>query len=351
MVISDARCIGQSPGVPRIEKKDRDPCMSRAHRIDTHQHLIPPRYADWIRAQGIRPGGIDLPSWSESAALRFMDRHGIRTGILSLSTPGVYLGDVAEARRWARDVNGYAADLVARRPDRFGFFATLTLPDVDGALTEAEYALDTLRADGVVLLANNDGRYLGDSGFAPLLDQLNRRKATVFVHPGELPAPAVPGIPTFTADFLLDTTRTAISLILSGSLERYPDVKFILAHAGGFVPYIAYRILLTMLSTKSKAVQAWTALDPQHQVPKLLAVLRHFYYDLALSASPAALPSLLEVADHDHLTYGSDFPFAPQAAIGFLDRQYENYPLDESLRTAIDSGNAEALFPRLAAPR
>jgi len=323
--------------------------MSRAQRIDTHQHVVPPRYADWMHEKGIRPGGVDLPSWSEWPALKFMDGHDIQTGILSLSTPGVYFGNVAEARRWAREINEYCAELVARRADRFGFFATLTLPDVDGALAEAEYALDELHADGIVLLANNDGRYLGDPGFEPLLEFLHRREVAVFVHPGELPAQEVPGIPTFTADFLLDTTRTAISLILSGSMKRYPGIKFILAHAGGFVPYIAYRILLTMLNDKNKAQQVWTVLDQKHQVPRQLAVLRQFYYDIALSASPAALPSLLEVADPDHLTYGSDFPFAPPAAVGFINKQYENYPLDPALRVAIDRGNAEALFPRLKA--
>ena len=253
----------------------------------------------------------------------------------------------AEARSWAREINEFCASRVARRADRFGFFATLTLPDVEGALAEASYALDELHADGIVLLANNDGRYLGDPGFTPLLEFLHRREVTVFVHPGELPAPEVPGIPTFTADFLLDTTRTAISLILSGSMDRYPNIKFILAHAGGFVPYIAYRILLTMLNTKNKAQQLWTLLDQKHQVPKHLAVLRQFYYDLALSASPAALPSLLEVADPDHITYGSDFPFAPAPAIGFINKQYEAYDLDPALRAAIDRGNSEALFPRL----
>ena len=321
--------------------------MSRAHRIDTHQHIVPPRYADWLHDKGIRPGGIDLPEWSASSAVKFMDGHGIQTGILSLSTPGVYFGDAGLARGWAREVNEYTANIVADRPDRFGFFATLTLPDVDGALAEARYALDELHADGIVLLANNDGRYLGDPGFRPLLEFLHERAVTVFVHPGELPAPEVPGIPTFTADFLLDTTRTAISLILSGALATYPGIKFILAHAGGFVPYIAYRILLTMLNDKNKAQQIWTIVDQKHQVPKQLDVLRRFYYDLALSASPAALPSLLEVADPDHVTYGSDFPFAPPPAIGFINKQYERYPLAADLRAAIDRGNAEALFPRL----
>lgn len=306
--------------------------MSRARRIDTHQHVVPPRYAAWLHEKGIRPGGVDLPSWSEKSALKFMDGNDIQTGILSLTIPGVYFGDVPEARRWAREINQYCAEIVQRRPDRFGFFATLTLPDVDGALAEAEYALDVLHADGIVLLANNDGRYLGDPGFQPLLEFLHERETTVFIHPGELPAPDVPGIPSFAADFLLDTTRTAVSLILSGAMNQYSDIKFILGHAGGFVPYIAYRILLTMA---------------KEQMTPSLDVLKRFYYDIALSATPAALPSLLEVAGPERVTYGSDFPFAPPIAVGFINGQYEQYPLDPAVRAAIDRGNAEALFPRL----
>ncbi|MVU80663.1 amidohydrolase family protein [Nocardia sp. ET3-3] len=318
--------------------------MSRAHRIDTHQHIVPPRYAEWMHAKGIRPGGIDLPSWSESAALEFMDGHGIQTGILSLSTPGVYFGDIAEARGWAREINEYSADLVRRQPDRFGFFATLTLPDVEGALAEAAYALDVLHADGIVLLANNDGRYLGDPGFEPLLQFLHERGVVVFIHPGELPAEPVPGIPTFTADFLLDTTRTAISLVLSGAMTKYPGIKFILAHAGGFVPYIAYRIFLTMFAANTAVPQVESDSNP---VAGHMALLKQFYYDIALSSSPTALPSLLAVAEPDHITYGSDFPFAPPAAISFLNNEFENYPLDDSLRAAVDRGNCETLFPRL----
>lgn len=192
-----------------------------------------------------------------------------------------------------------------------------------------------------MLLANNDGRYLGDPGFEPLLEFLHHRRAVVFIHPGELPAPAVPGVPAFAADFLLGTTRTALSLILSGAMEKYSGIKFILAHAGGFVPFIAYRILLTMLNDRDLALSALAALTDKRQ-----SVLRRFYYDVALSASPSALPSLLEVADPGRITYGTDFPFAPPPAVDFLNMQYENYPLRPSLRAAIDRGNAEALFPR-----
>lgn len=275
-----------------------------------------------------------------------MDSNSIQTGIVSVPTPGAWLGNDQEARRIARDVNEFTAETVTSDPDRFGFFATLTLPDVEGSLLELKYALDELHADGVVNLANSDGKYLGDPAFTPLLEELNRRKVAVFVHPGELPGPEVEGIPTFAADFLLDTTRTAISLILSGSMDRYPDIKFILAHAGGFVPYISYRILLAMLQRESKVKQVAAFLAQDRAAKAHLEVLKKFYWDTALSASPAALPSLLAVADPTHITYGSDWPFAPAPAVKFITRQLDKYPMDNQLRTAINHGNAQLLFDK-----
>jgi predicted TIM-barrel fold metal-dependent hydrolase len=181
----------------------------------------------------------------------------------------------------------------------------------------------------------------------PLLEFLHHRAAVVLIHPGELPAPQVSGIPTFTADFFVDTTRTAISLILSSEIAQYPLIKFILAHAGGFAPFIAYRILLTIRSTKNKALQALALLDQERQMPRQLGVLKQFYDEVALSSTGAALPSLLEVAHPVHITYGSDFPSAPAPAVSFIAEQYAKQPMESTLRYGIHRGNAEALFRRL----
>jgi 6-methylsalicylate decarboxylase len=311
--------------------------MSNGGRIDTHQHIVPPEYRDWLVSRGVQAGGLPIPKWSRQAALDLMGLAGIGTAILSVSTPGVHLGDDAQARTWASKVNEYAASVAGDDPDSFGFFATLTLPDVDGALAEAAYALDELGADGVILLANVAGVYLGDPAFEPLFAELGRRGAVVFVHPNQLSAPAVPGIPPFAADFLLDTTRAALKIASSGTLTRYPDLKIILAHAGGFLPYVADRV----------APFATTPMDAATG----RAALREFYFDVALSSGPSALPSLLNFADPSRITYGSDFPYAPQQAVtGFRD-SYERYPLDPSMRAAIDRDNAEALFPRFAKNR
>ncbi|MFC7447857.1 amidohydrolase family protein [Rhodococcus daqingensis] len=303
-------------------------------RIDVHQHVLPPDYSRWLRSRDIaQAGGIDLPHWSPDGALELMEQFGIARSVLSVSTPGVHLGSDTEARAMARVVNDYTADVVKARPERFGYFATLTLPDVDGAIAEAERALTTLGADGVILIANSRGRYLGDPSFDPLMEALDRHHAVVFVHPGELPGPSIDGIPSFAMDFLLDTTRAAFNLVKHNVPRRYPNLRFILSHAGGFLPYASHRISLAMVATGAR--------DPF----EALHDFADFYYDTALSGSPAALPSLLAFANPGHVLYGSDWPFAPAAAGAYFNSLLDgDETLADATRTAIDHGNAEALF-------
>ncbi|WP_418061144.1 amidohydrolase family protein [Pimelobacter simplex] len=317
-------------------------------RIDVHHHVVPRAYAAFLKEKGIRPGGVDVPAWTPERALRLMDRNGIATSILSLSTPGAWFGDDDHARRLAREVNEYAAGVVRDHPRRFGFFATLTVPDLAGSIAEAAYALDTLGADGIVLLSNTAGCYPYEQGLEPLLAFLHERRAVVFLHPGELPADPAPGIPSFTADFLLDTVRAATGLVLSGALEKYDGIRWILAHAGGFLPYIAHRVLLTMIREEPRAAQAKAMVLRKRERERRLDVLRRFYFDVALSSAPHALPSLLSFADPTHVLYGSDYPFAPAPAVRFLRQEYEDVALKSHQRAAIDRTNALALFPRLA---
>jgi len=213
--------------------------------------------------------------------------------IMSISTPGVHLGDDSEARETAREVNEYAAEIVRKYPTRFGFFATLCLPDVKGSIDELAYAFDTLHADGVVLLANSRGIYLGEKVFDPLFDELDKRNAVVFVHPSQLYGLApLKGMPPFIADFLLDTTRAAVRLGGSGTLDRCPNVKIILSHAGGFVPFAAYRIA--------------GAASPKRDFADGVEQLKKFYFDIAISGTPVALPSLLALARPDHVLFATD---------------------------------------------
>ncbi|MCP2166225.1 amidohydrolase family protein [Goodfellowiella coeruleoviolacea] len=313
-----------------------DTPRANTHRVDTHSHVVPPDYRAHLLDAGWAAGGLPIPQWTESEALAVMDDQGIQTAVLSVSTPGVHFGDDAEARTWARRVNEFAAERRAGRPDRFGFFATLPLPDVDGALAEAAHALDELDADGVVLLANSNGRYLGDPEFEPLMAELGRRGAVVFVHPGALPGGSGPGVPDYVVDFLLDTTRAAVNLARTHTLSRHPDLKVILSHGGGFVPYAAFRIAATL------------SMAGGHSPEDTLAELRRFYFDTALTASPVSLPSLLAFAAPDHVLYGSDWPYAPTAAVEFFTGQLDAHDLDAETRQAIERGTAEQLFPRLA---
>lgn len=308
-----------------------------AGRIDVHHHLIPPFYRDLLAKAGIaEAGGRALPDWSPEAALELMDLLGTATAIVSVSTPGTgFLTDPGEAADLARRLNDFSASLAAEHPGRFGYFATLPMPDAAVSAIEAERALDGLGADGVTLLANNQGTYLGASGQDALWQALDDRGAVVFVHPDELPAPAVENIPPFAADFLLDTTRAAYLLVRNGIVRRYPDIRFILSHAGGFVPYASHRMAV--------AIAGGTGRSPLD----VLDDFRSFYFDTALSSSPAALPTLLAFARPGHVLFGSDWPFAPTAA-----GQYFANGLDTGVDTgtlkAVNRSNAAALFPRLA---
>lgn len=331
--------------------------MNEPRRIDVHQHIIPDDYLEWLYSHVPVQDRFHLPRWSASGAITVMDNNDISTGVLSLTMPGVYLGDGVDSRAMARQVNEFSAEVVKDRPDRFGFFATLTLPDVDGALAEASYALDELAADGIALLANHQGRYLGDPGFDPLMDELNLRGTVVHVHPTALPGPSLSEIGSGAADFLLDTTRAAINLVRVGAVHRYPNIKFILSHAGGFLPYASHRIAgwLAAFGTTTSPFRHDSpdvdglAAEAMARMPAALDDLASFYFDVALSSSPATLPSLLAFARPGHVLFGSDWPFAHDVAIrSYIDAMNAYEGLDTAQREAINRGSAEALFPRLA---
>ncbi len=320
-----------------------------ALRIDTHHHLIPPDYRKALQKAGIdEAGGRALPDWSPGASLHTMAVLDVATAILSVSTPGTsFLTVAADAAALARDFNDYTAALVAEQPDRFGFFATIPMPHIDESVAEVVRSLDELKADGVVMLANNAGNYLGQDGQDDLFSALDARSAVVFIHPADVPGPTVPGVLPFAADFLLDTSRAAYLLVRNGIRREYPNIRFILSHAGGFVPYASHRMALGITSD--------TGRSPADSLDDFAS----FYFDTALSSSSAALPSLLAFAKPGHVTFGSDWPFAPLPAAKLFAAGLETYPgLPAQARSAIERTNALALFPRLgraptttAAPR
>jgi predicted TIM-barrel fold metal-dependent hydrolase len=314
-----------------------------ARRIDVHHHVIPPVVAKAMSRHGVtKVGDAALPRWSARASLRTMDLYGIETAITSLSAPGVYFGDLREACDLARASNAFSAQMALDHPGRFGWFAVLPMPFTDQACAEAVHALDVLGADGVVLLGSTEGVFLGDPRLDELMAELDRREAVAFVHPNlhktstELDL-ATPG---YLVEFLCDTTRAATNLILTGTLERYPRIRWILAHAGGFLPYIAWR--LSLANDQLKLAKT---------VPKgVLHHIRSFYFDTALSPSPPVMAALRELVDPRRILFGSDYPFAPARAVGMEVKTLEGLSLfDQPTLAGIDRGHALALFPRLAA--
>jgi len=306
-------------------------------RIDTHHHAIPTDYRNLLRKAGFdEAGGRAVPEWSPEGSLQTMSELGVGTAILSVSTPGTtFLANPADATALARDLNDHLGTVVAAQPDRFGFFATVPMPHLDESVAEVVRSLDELHADGVVLLANAAGVYLGQDGQDELFVALDGRSAVVFIHPAELPGPAVDGVPPFATDFLLDTTRAAYLLVRNGIRRKYPNIRFILSHAGGFVPYASHRMAISIMSDTGQSLR--DSLDD----------FAGFYFDTALSSSAAALPSLLAFAKPGHVTFGSDWPFAPIAAGKLFAAGLETYPgLDADSRGAIERLNALALFPR-----
>jgi 6-methylsalicylate decarboxylase len=317
--------------------------MSARHssrgRIDTHTHVVPPEYLAWLKAHSAYTGA--LVDWDAETALAAMDAKGIATAVLSVSSPSVRWGpgdDPAQVRQLARTVNEFCGDLVREDRRHFGFFATLALPDLDASLEEARYALDDLGADGVVLLGNVDGTYVGSPQWDPLLQLLDERETVLFIHPTALPGPPVEGLTSGVVDFLADSTRAAVNLVKHDCPRRYPRLRVLLSHGGGYVPYAATRIA-SMISRDADEADVITQ-------------LRTFYFDTALTGGPYALPSLLAFADPGHITFGSDWPyeFRPGQSRQFTE-WLDAYELTDEQRHAIGRGNAEQLFPRLAAGR
>jgi len=322
-------------------KSKEKPSSLGPGRIDVHHHILPPDYITALKHLGItNAGGITFPDWNPQTSLNVMDQNEIATAITSISSPGVYFGDILFSRNFARRCNEFSARLISDYPQRFGSFAVLPLPDVEAALRELEYAIDKLKLDGIVLLTNIGGHYLGDPKFDELFSKLNQRKSVVFIHPTLPPGEYIPDLklPTSLIEFVFDTTRAIANLIYSGTLERCPDIRFIVSHAGGTVPYLAWRISLFQYKAGMRK-----------KVPQgVITYLKRLYYDIALSAAPYALRSLQELVDPSHILFGSDYPFAPEFLTSAAVKGLKNYgSFDEQALRAIDQENALRLFPRL----
>jgi 6-methylsalicylate decarboxylase len=305
----------------------------RPYRIDVHHHIAPPGYSAALKA--MKRGHA---AWSIEASLEDMDKSGIATAITSLINPGLqaWPTDVAMARKIAREANEYAAKLARDHPGRFGSFAAIPFPHVEGSLREIEYALDTLKADGIYLWTSYGGKLLGDPAFFPILEELNRRKVVVYTHPATPAccAQIMPYISINSIEGPVDTTRTMISLIFQGAAARFPDIRWIFSHSGGVTPFLL-----------SRFEREEDALKDKSRLPNgVMHELRKFYYDTAQGNHPGALQALLAIIPPSHVVYGTDFPFRDGAEVinGLAKHGFAAADL-----RAIDRDNALQLFPRL----
>lgn len=311
--------------------------------IDTHHHIYPPAYlARQKEYEGKRnippyPGVFD---WTPAKSIEQMDKHGVRTAVTSLaSTPGLWFDAGAEeAHNIVREVHDFAGKMRADYPGRFGIFAPLSMLNVDATLKEIEYAYDTIKADGINLQSNYGDKWLGDPTYKPVLEELNRRKAVIYVHPLVAACCGRLSIPTFPAVIEVphDTTRTVTSLLLTGSFARYRDIKWIFSHAGGTIPLMAGRI------------DAFYGKRPNLKefAPEgIFGELARLYYDTANATSAPTMAALLKIVSSSQITYGTDYPYFPLDQIEDLRKM----GLAAADLAAIENGNATRLIPRLKA--
>ena len=226
---------------------------------------------------------------------------GVATSITSITTPGVSFGDDALARRLARECNEYAARLASDHPGRFGSFAILPWPNADASLREIEYSLDTLKADGIGMLTNYGDKWFGDPYFAPIFEELNRRRAVIYTHPTSANCcrNLLAGIPDTAIEYGTDTSRAIARTVFSGTSQRYPDIRIIFSHAGGTMPFLIER-LVNLAKTPQYAAQ----------LPKgYLAEATKFYYDTAQASNSAAMSALRKVVPISQIVFGTDYPF------------------------------------------
>jgi predicted TIM-barrel fold metal-dependent hydrolase len=306
-------------------------------RIDVHAHTVPPFYTK-VMEKEILATGHPLPTWTPALHIETMDKNGIATSMLSPMTRVVQdsFSDKSErARKLARQNNDYTQQLVRDFPGRFGHFAALPLPDTDGSLREIEYAFDTLKADGIGLWTSYADKWPGDPVFAPVYEELNRRKAIIFIHS----APPIccralqPGVIDSVVEYDFDIARAVVSYLKSDSFRLYPNIRFIFPHSGGTLPVLANRVTESLPEKRSEQVTA-----------ELMADVKGLYFDVAHATYPAPLSALTKVVPASQILFGSDYPIVPYpVSAGPLD----HFGFSENDLRAINRGNAEQLFPRL----
>ena len=311
--------------------------------VDVHTHIIIPEYVEVLKAHGAElEETFPLPAWNAERHIAFMDSAGIRTAVLTMPAPQPYYGDTEESAECIRRVNEASAKVKRQYPDRFKFCASLPLPDVDAAIREAVYALDTLGADGVKLATNSRGQYLGDEELDPLMEVLNERNAVIIIHPHRptpYPEKIIATTPLAMYEYPAETTRAVVNMLARNVLVRYPNLKVVVPHCGSFLP-----LALPRMKSIFPAMVAQGYMQPIDWEGNL----SRLYFDLAGSPTIEVLRSLLTITTPDHILYGSDYPYLPDAVLkSNLQRLRQTLDADEELAGYEEMflwGNAERLF-------
>lgn len=320
-------------------------CPVFGQTIDVHCHNILPEYMAVLEKHGAAmEETFPLPAWNVESHIAFMQKAGIECSVLSMPAPQPWFGDTEESRRVIREYNEYCARLKKEYPGKFKFCAALPLPDVDAAIEEAVYALDTLGADGVKLATNNRGQYIGDEALDPLMKVLNDRNAIIIIHPHK-PTPVNDSIiataPLAVYEYPAETTRAVVNMISRNVLARNPNVKVVVPHCGSFLPMAIPRMKAVHPAMLAKGFME--QIDWENNLSRL-------YYDLAGGASPEIVKMMLTITTPEHILYGSDYPYMPDNVLQEnLTRMREQFAADKELAPYTErffSKNARELFNR-----
>ena len=338
--------MGAAVAAPAIARRPARAQASGEWHLDTHHHIYPPRYVQ-ANLKRIVEDSFALPasaytSWSPGLAIEQMNKANVRGAVVSMTSPGIWWDEGAQGREWARECNEFGAQMAKDFPGRFGMFAAIPLPDAEGSMREIAHALDVLKHDGIGLLTSYAGKPLGDPSFAAVMDELNRRKVAVFVHPTmsccgmKLPSINPPAI-----DYSTDTTRTIASLAYSGTLGRCPDIKFIFSHGAGTMPMIVQRIAGQQRNISPDELKR---LMPHGG---FAAEVKRQFYDIAsVAMNPGGMAAVFKLIPTSQLFYGSDAQFGSTTRIA---DELAKFELSEAEIKAIRRDNALRLFPRFAA--
>lgn len=332
-------------GISMLLTMSAVPCVHAVSQgiIDVHSHNVLDSYTSFIsRNNALLEEGFPIPSWDAEAHIRMMDEAGIACSVLTMPAPQPYYGNAAESRAIVRQYNEETARIKAKYPGRFKFCATLPLPDVEGAVKEAEYALDTLHADGIKLATNSRGLYLGDAELDPLMEILNERHAVIIIHPHK-PVPfndnMMAQTPLAAYEYPAETSRAVINLISRNVPSRYPDIKFVIPHCGSFLPLAIPRM---------KNIQAVMKQSGRDMNIDWEGNLKNLYYDLAGGASADVLASLLTITSPSHILFGSDYPYVNADGVKNMTERLKTLlnsnPQFAPLADDIFTDNADRLF-------